>query len=265
MQAQQDSPNADFLSKLIAGSLMGGETIARIMGLPWIRTSIARGDKVSTGVDIAIIGTGWAARYREIEHDAKQMLSLHVPRDLCSYQFLDGRSQANSLYALTPMTVWTLKAEELLRPGVWREDFAMAVLAALATDKAISEEHLVSLGSRTALGRMAHLIAELQWRLSPSQPPQTSVIDFPLSQPRLAEYLSLSSVHVNRTLQALRRDGVIRTSSRNLTILDQPRLETIGGFNARYLVPEGGAGSASPSPERQAPSGGGFRSPTLPQ
>jgi len=42
-------------------------------------------------------------------------------------------------------------------------------------------------------------------------------------------------VHVNRTLQELRRDGLIELERRQLTILDMQRLMEAAMFNANYL------------------------------
>ena len=59
--------------------------------------------------------------------------------------------------------------------------------------------------------------------------------DFPLTQEQIADCTGLTAVHTNRTLQGLRRDGVISLSSSRLTILDWDRLAEIGDFNERYL------------------------------
>lgn len=47
--------------------------------------------------------------------------------------------------------------------------------------------------------------------------------------------LGLSAVHVNRTLQSLRRDGLIRLENRRTTILDVGRLKAFAGFDPAYL------------------------------
>jgi len=59
--------------------------------------------------------------------------------------------------------------------------------------------------------------------------------DFPLTQNDLADATGLTAVHVNRTLQELRRDGLIELERRQLTILDMQRLMEAAMFNANYL------------------------------
>ena len=59
--------------------------------------------------------------------------------------------------------------------------------------------------------------------------------DFPLTQNDLADATGLTAVHVNRTLQELRRDGLIELERKQLHILDMPRMMDVSMFNANYL------------------------------
>jgi len=59
--------------------------------------------------------------------------------------------------------------------------------------------------------------------------------DFPLTQNDLADATGLTSVHVNRTLQELRKDGLIELERKQLHILDMERLKRVALFNANYL------------------------------
>jgi len=57
----------------------------------------------------------------------------------------------------------------------------------------------------------------------------------PLTQADLADTTGMSTVHVNRSLQELRRQGLIELKNRRLTILNLPRLRAVGEFQANYL------------------------------
>jgi biotin operon repressor len=57
----------------------------------------------------------------------------------------------------------------------------------------------------------------------------------PITQAELADTVSLTSVHVNRVLQRLRRDGLITLKGKHLVILDAAKLKTFSGFNPNYL------------------------------
>jgi CRP-like cAMP-binding protein len=58
---------------------------------------------------------------------------------------------------------------------------------------------------------------------------------FPLTQVELGECLGLTSVHVNRTLQELRRRGLIELRARRLSILDWNGLQQAAEFDDSYL------------------------------
>jgi len=59
--------------------------------------------------------------------------------------------------------------------------------------------------------------------------------DFPITQEQLASCLGLTAVHVNRTLQALRREALIELENRRLTILQFDELKRAGEFDPSYL------------------------------
>ena len=62
---------------------------------------------------------------------------------------------------------------------------------------------------------------------------------FPLTQRELSECLGLTVVHANRTLQELRRRGLVELENRQLTIRDRRGLEGIAEFDPAYLYAHG--------------------------
>ena len=113
-----------------------------------------------------------------------------------------------------------------------------ATLRAAATEAAMAHERVISLGLRTAVERVAHLLCEIWYRLDVVGlvGPGNSY-DFPITQAELGETLGLSTVHVNRTLQVLRRDEIITMRNGKVTISDLVRLHEQAGFDASYLQP----------------------------
>jgi CRP-like cAMP-binding protein len=59
--------------------------------------------------------------------------------------------------------------------------------------------------------------------------------DLPITQAELADAFGLSSVHVNRTLQELRGEGLITSQGKTLVINDWERLRQVAQFNPDYL------------------------------
>ena len=102
-------------------------------------------------------------------------------------------------------------------------------------DAAIQRELALSLGQRSAISRMAHLFCELYVRLEVVGKVSEGGYEFPLTQRELSECLGLTVVHANRTLQELRRRGLIELGNRQLTIRDRRGLEGIAEFDPSYL------------------------------
>jgi CRP-like cAMP-binding protein len=102
-------------------------------------------------------------------------------------------------------------------------------------DAAIQREWTLSLGKRSAIARMANLFCEMNARLGVVGLSQNDSYDFPLTQVELGECLGLTSVHVNRMLQELRRNGLLELEKQRVTIPDLPALEGVAAFDPGYL------------------------------
>ena len=100
---------------------------------------------------------------------------------------------------------------------------------------ATQREWTLNIGQRTAYERLAHLLLELFMRLDSVGMTRGDSVHFPLTQGDLAEATGLTSVHVNRMLQELRRDRLIELAGRRLTILNRPALARAALFNGNYL------------------------------
>ena len=90
-------------------------------------------------------------------------------------------------------------------------------------------------GLLSAPERIAHLFCELFLRLQAVGLTRDHSFDLPITQAELADAFGLSSVHVNRSLQELRGDGLITSQGKTLVIKDWERLQQVAQFNPDYL------------------------------
>jgi DNA-binding transcriptional regulator LsrR (DeoR family) len=58
-----------------------------------------------------------------------------------------------------------------------------------------------------------------------------------MTQAEMGEALGLSTVHINRTIQQLRKRKLIAMGQGVATILDAAGLEAVASFDGRYLRP----------------------------
>jgi CRP-like cAMP-binding protein len=110
------------------------------------------------------------------------------------------------------------------------------VLWSDSRDRLIAEERIASIGRRSAYQRIGHIFLELYMRLELIGAASGDEFTSPLTQDHLADLLGLTSIHVNRTLRQLKRDGMIAVEGRTIRLLSRNRLEAIADFDPRYLV-----------------------------
>jgi hypothetical protein len=59
---------------------------------------------------------------------------------------------------------------------------------------------------------------------------------FDLTQNQLADVIGATAVHINRTLQELRREGIISTLYRTISVPDWQKLCEVAEFDPAYLL-----------------------------
>jgi len=85
---------------------------------------------------------------------------------------------------------------------------------------------------------MAHLFCEMYVRLDLVGLVRGGTYDLPITQEELAEMCGITPVHANRTLQQLRKTGVVEFAGGIVTIPDFKAAETTAEFDPSYLYLE---------------------------
>jgi CRP-like cAMP-binding protein len=178
---------------------------------------------------------GWACRYKALPDGRRQIVAFFVPGDFCDLNVYVLRQMDHSIGAITRLSVADISRDEMDRLTASFPRVTQALWWEALVNAAIQREWTLNVGQRTAYERIAHLLAELFLRLRTVKMTNGTSCDFPLTQNDLADATGLTAVHVNRTLQELRRDGLIELERRRLTIPDMQRLMEAAMFNANYL------------------------------
>src|SRR5580698_5064033 len=203
-----------------------------------VRAVGAREDVISQGDrtgGVKLLLEGFACRYKTLEDGRRQIVAYFVPGDLCDLRVFILKRMDHSIGAIAPSRVATISPENILRLTHTYPTLTRALWWSTLVEEAILREWIVNVGQRNALERMAHLFCELLYRFRAVGLNQGLSCTLPLTQIELAETLGLSSVHVNRTLQALRRRNLITLNGGTLTIDDLEALEELSFFNVEYL------------------------------
>jgi CRP-like cAMP-binding protein len=184
---------------------------------------------------VHLLVDGFACRYKVLPDGRRQIIAHFIPGDFCNLRAFILAEMDHNVGTLSPATLATIKRKKLIR---LTDDFPRITQAfwwSAMVDEAITREWIVNVGSRTATERVAHLICEHFLRMQAVGLVVGTSVQMPITQSELADALGLSTVHVNRTLQQLRADGLIALRGKMLTILDLRRLHDIALFNPNYL------------------------------
>jgi CRP-like cAMP-binding protein len=195
-------------------------------------TIIPEGHRVR---NVHLVLTGLAARQKTLRNGASQIMAFLIPGDLCDIEVFVLQAMDHDIVALSETTCVLIPEEvieSLLTEG---STLTRALWWGTMLDSAILREWIVDLGSRDARERIAHLIFELLVRYRVVGGTTDESYPFPITQDMLASATGLSVVHVNRTLQGLRSDGLIDLTNRVMTVLKPDRLSKVAAYDANYL------------------------------
>jgi CRP-like cAMP-binding protein len=169
----------------------------------------------------------------------RQIISYFLPGDMCDARVFILRKMDHTISTLSPCSVTTISRQAILELTAKYPRLTRAFWWNTLVEEAICREWLVNVGQRTALERLAHLLCEVHLRMQRVGLSTTQGCEFPVTQSELADTLALSTVHVNRTLQELRRIGLVSMSNKQLLIHDLPALRALAMFDPTYLHLDG--------------------------
>ena len=178
---------------------------------------------------------GWLARYKILHSGSRQIIDFILPGQVFGLQACLFQRALYSVVSVTESTLSTIPFDMVDYVFERNPMLAKALFWSAAYEEAILGEHLIDAARRSAYERVSHLLLELLVRLSGVQLTNEMTFSIPLTQELIADALGLTTVHVNRTLRALREDKLIATEGHSVTILDFEALSLLSDFENSYL------------------------------
>jgi CRP-like cAMP-binding protein len=182
-----------------------------------------------------IVKSGWLIEFKLLRDGRRQILNFRFPSEVAGIDALAYALAPHSVATLTDAAVAPLPIPDFETVQQRYPRLASALFLMTLRDEAILHQWEVSLGRRSAHARMAHLLLELVRRLTFGGLAEDSSFRFPLTQQDPADCLGLSVPYVNRILQHMRDQDLIRLTDRQLEIRNAGRLARTAGFNPAYL------------------------------
>jgi len=172
---------------------------------------------------------GWAFRYKMLDDGRRQILNFALPADMVGLQGAVMKEMEHSIEALTPLTLCVFPRNRLYELYSQSPSLAFDITWLAAREEQMLEEHMVSIGRRSALERVAYVLLHLYMRAKELQLVRNNTIQFPFTQQHLADALGLSLVHTNKTLKRLLATKTIRWQGRQFEMLDPDALAGLSG------------------------------------
>lgn len=197
------------------------------------RADIVRAHRPLTNSTLLV--EGFVSRYLDLPDGKRQILAIHVPGDFIDlHGFLLGSLEHN-MAALTPARLAYVPHDRLREITETEPHLGRMLWMSTLIDAAIHREWILSLGRRSALGRLAHLFCELHARLRVAGLADADGYDLPFLQSDLADACGLTPVHINRTLAQLRERKLLDFRRGRVAIHDHARLRAVADFDPIYL------------------------------
>jgi CRP/FNR family transcriptional regulator len=180
---------------------------------------------------------GWVILYKSLENGNRQILSFALPGDLLSYKIGKNRSLDHSAVAVSDVTLCTFPIDRFKSVISELPDLAIALgsMACLISER--SNSTLTTIASHPAETKVAFLLLSLfiKERATSNSHKGDYCAYFPITQEDIGDALGLTSIHVNRVLQELRKKELIQCKNKCLRIPNQKALAKVAKIKMTEL------------------------------
>ena len=159
-------------------------------------------------------------RYRILADGRRAIVNFVFPGDLIGLQGAMDEPLLHGCEALTSATLCVFSRDRVTELFAEQPRLGFDLTWLAAKEESALEELLVSLGRRTAQERLVYLAIFLIERGLATGLVKKNTLQISITQGQISDTLGLSLVHTNRTLQALRKKGLVNWSLASISIPD---------------------------------------------
>lgn len=229
-----------MLRKLDYQTKLNSADRTALLALPFVLKTVERQHFVVRERQLAthscVLLAGFAVRSKIVATGHRQIMAIHIKGDMVDLQNSLLRVADHSVEMLTSGRVAMIAREDIIRIAFEHPAVGKAMWMDTLVDASIFREWIANIGRRDARTRIAHLLCEFALRLKVAGIGDQAGYELPMTQEQIADATGLTAVHVNRTIKALERDGLIdRVHPRAIHIGDWRKLADVGDFDSNYL------------------------------
>jgi CRP/FNR family nitrogen fixation transcriptional regulator len=165
---------------------------------------------------------GAVRSYQLLSDGRRQIGAFHLAGDVFGLEFDDVHRFSAEAVISTKLRL--VKRQSVERSAQGDLVTMLSLLRMTSTSLRHAEDHLLLLGQRTALERVANFLVEMEHRSAAA-----GVLALPMNRRDIADYLGLTLETVSRALTALKQSGVIKFmgTQRDIVVTDTGRLAKI--------------------------------------
>jgi len=170
--------------------------------------------------------TGAVRTYKLLSDGRRQIGAFHLPGDI--FGFESNSMHRLSAEAISDTTVLVFRRRTLECLAMRSIEVARGLWALTARSLDHAEDHMLLLGRKTAVERVAAFLLEMDERMQ-----STGAIRLPMTRRDIADYLGVTLETVSRSLSHLKAEGAVELSTaRQITVQRRSKLRTLGSEDA---------------------------------
>lgn len=185
---------------------------------------------------LCFIEDGYAVRYKLLRNGKRQIVNVMLPGDVVGLPGSFLELAAYSVIAITDLKIQVCSIDDYLRLCYRRPQFGLVLTWLQTEEAAFYAEHLINIGRRSPVERLAHFLLEIHGRMTTIGRATPKGFDLPYSQEVLGDALGLSIPHLNRMFAQLRAEGLIEGNPRRVEFIDYEALQRFAHFQPVTLT-----------------------------
>jgi len=167
--------------------------------------------------------SGLVKVYRESKSGEEQIIAITKPFEFVSnISIFSEERYKYSVSAIEESVICSIKLDHIRSLVLSHGNFALELMTRLSqiSDKIILQT--LDIRNRNLAGRVAYILLYFTRDIYKSR-----VFELPVSRKEIADYISMSTANVIRTLSDFRREGIISLHGKTVEVIDMEKLEMI--------------------------------------
>ncbi|WP_081668630.1 Crp/Fnr family transcriptional regulator [Sphingomonas phyllosphaerae] len=185
---------------------------------------------------IYLLLSGWVGSSVLLPGGERQIVKFHLPGDMLGTPSMCLAQAADTLTALTPVTISRVPLAAFGALFASSPRFAAAMFLSVQRERVALMDRLAAVGRTPAIARVAALLLDVEERLRAMGAASDDGFDMPLTQEQIGDHLGLTAVHVNRVFRQMAETGLVSRDRHRIKLLDAARLRSMSARQQRVMT-----------------------------